>query len=61
MLGGKLEFNTESISEKITSIIPQNNIINLISYWENIVVSSSKKVIENFDNIAKDDSNKKNY
>lgn len=57
--GGDLEFDIEAIAGKINSVIPENNILNLINHWENIVVSSSKKVINNFHNIANTDKDKK--
>lgn len=52
LTAGIIVFDTELIKEKINSILPKNNIINLLSFWENKVVTSSKKVINNFKEIA---------
>lgn len=59
--GQVLNFNIEAIKEKINSIIPDNNILNLINYWENSVSDASKRVMSNFDTIAQSDSEKKTF
>ena len=57
--GKILDFNIKALEGKINSMVPDNNILNLINHWENSVSDASKKVMSNFDSIAKLDTEKK--
>jgi len=55
----KFTFNLEDIETKINSLVSNNNILNLIAYWENNVTEASKNVVSHFYEIRQTEDKQK--
>jgi len=56
---GKLNFDLNKIEEQINELVPENSILNLVTYWENKVSEASKNVISHFDGITHTENKQK--
>ncbi len=56
---GKFTFNLEDIETKINGLVSNNNILNLIAYWENKVTEASKNVVSHFYEITQTEDKQK--